>query len=467
MRKIVCSISTIFSLLLIGGLLAGCGNAVPVYVVPDIETIKARDPLPETVMDGDSITFTVNPEYSLQTIYTTAGGNFINKFSGSYDPIEPVSLYNLNNLDVGVARVRMTLEEFEVTNDNDNPKKIDWAAFNNDGYNEATFILLQEMQAYDLEIIATFWDVPDWMVLNPQNDADRMVNFELYDELAECVTAWLVMAREEYGIEIDYVSVNEPNIGAQVGFMGRELTTLIEASAPLFQQNDIQTRWLLADTSNASGSASYSIAMLRNGDILDLTGPFAFHSWDYDAPDETYLQIREYAWGLGRPVWCTEGGHKPFAYTIPEYFPTWENAMGLSRLYSRVFSLSGTEVMLYWEMMAQDFWINDGKEPFYAFEALKLFNDYFPSGTVIVETSKNTEAQFILAGQAPAFFSAHLVNMADETVTITVNGLPDGVYEMIFFTEANWVQSLGTVAVDGGTVAVELPADSVMVLTGK
>lgn len=467
MNKRVCSIWTIFSLLIFAGLLTACSTAVSAYEVPDIEAIMARVPIPETMVEGDTVTFTVNPEYTLQTIRTTAGGNFINKFSGTYDPIDPVSLYNLNNLDVQVARVRMTLEEFEVANDNDTPRKIEWSAFKNDGYNQATFILMQELQARDIEIVATFWNVPDWMVYNPQNDTDRLVDFTLYDELAECVTAWLVMARDEYGVEVDYVSVNEPNIGADVSFMGRELTAVIEASEPLFKKNSIKTRWLLADTSNASGSTSFGDSMLKNGDIADLTGPFAFHSWDFDADDSTYYKIREYAWGLGRPVWCTEGGHKPFAYSQPEFFPTWDNALGLSHVYNRVFAMSGTEVMLYWEMMAKDFWLNNGEEPFYAFEAVKLFNDYFPNGTVVVDTSDNTNEQFILAGQAPEFFSVHLVNLAETTVTIVVESLPDGDYELISFTEADWVKSLGTISSNGGVVTVEMGPESVMVLVGN
>jgi len=129
--------------------------------------------------------------------------------------------------------------------------------------------------------------------------------------------------------------------------------------------------------------------------------------------------------------------------------------------------MSGTEVMLYWEMMAQDFWLNDGEEPFYAFEAVKLFNDYFPNGTVIVDTSDNTAEQFILAGQAPEFFSVHLVNTAESATTIVVKGLPDGEYELVSFTEADWVKSLGTVSADGGMMAVEIDPESVMILVGK
>ncbi len=105
---------------------------------------------------------------------------------------------------------------------------------------------------------------PDWLVYNPKRDADRLVKFDEYAELVECITAWLVMARDEYGVEITYLSVNEPNIGAQVSFSGRELTTLILDSESEFKKNKLNTRWLLADTSNTAGSANFARTMLNN-----------------------------------------------------------------------------------------------------------------------------------------------------------------------------------------------------------
>ena len=37
---------------------------------------------------------------------------------------------------------------------------------------------MQEMQARDIEIVATFWEVLDWLFYNPKNDTDRLVLFD-------------------------------------------------------------------------------------------------------------------------------------------------------------------------------------------------------------------------------------------------------------------------------------------------
>ena len=70
-------------------------------------------------MDGDHLTLFIEPRITHQTIKDVTGGNFINIFSGTTDPTEPVSRYNLEHLPVRVARVRMTLEAWEPVNDDD------------------------------------------------------------------------------------------------------------------------------------------------------------------------------------------------------------------------------------------------------------------------------------------------------------------------------------------------------------
>ena len=100
--------------------------------------------VPETIINGEELTIFVEPVINHQTIKDVTGGNFINVFSGTTDPLEPVSSYNLEHLDVRVARVRMTLETWEPVNDDDDPNHINWDAFQDTEYNQATFRLMQD-----------------------------------------------------------------------------------------------------------------------------------------------------------------------------------------------------------------------------------------------------------------------------------------------------------------------------------
>ena len=66
----------------------------------------------------------------------------------------------------------------------------------------------------------------------------------------------------------------------------------------------------------------------------------------------------------------------------------------LARIYSRVLKLTGTSALLYWEMMGGDYWINDGTQPFPSFYVIRQLGEQFPPGSVVVETSNNTEELF-------------------------------------------------------------------------
>ena len=100
-------------LLIVIVVLTSCQSATPAPPT-DTPTVLPPSPTPgvaDTIVDGDTVTIFVDPTITHQTIKDVTGGNFINVFSGTTDPLEPVSIYNLENLDVRVARVRMTLEE--------------------------------------------------------------------------------------------------------------------------------------------------------------------------------------------------------------------------------------------------------------------------------------------------------------------------------------------------------------------
>ena len=171
-------------------LLSACQTEAPISA--DTPTPPSPGPTPgvaETIVDGDTITIFVEPSITHQTIKDVTGGNFINVFSGTKEPLEPVSIFNLENLDVRVARVRMTLEAWEPANDDDDPNHFNWDAFQDTDFNHASFQLMQELQGRSTEIIVSTWDVPDWLVANPTKDTKRFIPYELYPEAVEMVAS--------------------------------------------------------------------------------------------------------------------------------------------------------------------------------------------------------------------------------------------------------------------------------------
>ena len=420
--------------------------------------------VPETIVDGDTITIFVEPSITHQTIKDVTGGNFINVFSGTKEPLEPVSIFNLENLDVRSARVRMTLEEWEPVNDDDDPNHFNWDAFQDTDFNHASFQLMQELQGRGTEIIVSTWDVPDWLVANPTKDTKRFIPYELYPEAVELVASWLVIARDQYGVEPDYVSFNEPDVGAYVGIAPFEAVMLIELAGPRFEELGLNTKWLIADTSNIDGSVAYARSVLKNEAIHPYLGVFANHSWDSDSPDSDYLEVREYALENDLEVWCTEAGSHAFSWQTPEKFLTYKYAVELARIYSRVLKLTGTTAILYWEMMGADYWINDGTHPYPSFHVIRQLGEQISPGSVIVETSNNTDDFYSVAAQAPDHFTIYMVNTGEQALTINVEGLPDGVYTHFQTTETELETTVGTYDIPNDTVTLLIPGMSIHVL---
>lgn len=422
---------------------------------------------PETIIDGNDLTIFVEPSITHQTIKDVTGGNFINVFSGNTDPLEPVSRYNLEYLDVRVARVRMTLEEWEPVNDDKDPNNINWEAYQDTEFNHAAFQLMQELQARGTEIIVTSWDLPDWLVSDPSKDTQRFVPYENYPEVIETISSWLLTARDEYGVEPDYVSFNEPDVGAYISIAPFEAIMLIEQAGKRFDELGIKTKWLIADTANIDGSVAYARSVLKNETIHPYLGVFANHSWDSDSPDSDYIEVRDFALENDLEVWCTETGSNSFSWRTPEKFLTYDYSIELARIYSRVLKLTGTTAILYWEMMGQDYWINDGTNPYPSFHVIRQLGEQIPPGSVIVETSNNTEDFYSVAAQAPDHFTVFMVNTGEEALALHLKGLPEGSYTHFQTTDGQLETTLGTYSVPNETVSLQIPGLSIHILTTR
>lgn len=469
--------SSLAAILTVTLLFAGCQNQNASPVLENISTSESASTtepvpvepiaIPATIVNGSDLTLFVEPGIKHQTIKDVTGGNFINVFSGTTDPTEPVSRYNLEHLPVRVARVRMTLEEWEPVNDNADPTQFAWESFQDTDYNHATFQLMQELQARGTQIIVTSWDLPDWLVANPDKSTNRFVPYENYPELVEIVASWLVHARDKYGVEPAYVSFNEPDVGAYVSIAPFEAAMLIEQAGMRFDGLGIKTKWLIADTANIDGSAAYANSVLKKQDIHPYLGVFANHSWDSDSPDSDYSDVREFALENNLEVWCTETGSNAFSWQTPEKFPTYAYAVELARIYSRVLKLTGANAILYWEMMGKDYWINDGTNPYPAFSVIRQLGEQIPAGSVIVETSNNTEKFYSVAAQGPDHFMVFMVNTGNEPLTITVEGLPAGKYSHLQTTETELERVVGTYDLPQDEVTLQLPGMSYHFLTTR
>ncbi|MBN1311866.1 MAG: hypothetical protein JXB30_10635 [Anaerolineae bacterium] len=411
----------------------------------------------------------VNPSEAYQTIHGW-GGAFVHDSSKSLveGPYDEVARYNLEHFDVTHFRVRMTLRDWEPVNDDGDPNHYEWSNFAITDGSERVFQFMQDVSAEeDVEVIASIWTVPDWMVVDPTLSDGQLLHSELYDEVIESMTSWLLYARDEYGVEVDYVSFNEPNLGIAVSVSSEDYARLAIMGGSRFAREGLKTRWVFGEANNMGSALYYSERVWEVVEARPYLGPFVFHGWDADLNDRTIKRIRTWAMENQFETWVTETGYDPELWRRPDEFKTWENAIWLARLYSRIYKLSGANVLFYWQMMDDYPLVSaDGKQPYPAFYVMDQFEEQFPAGSVIVGTSENTETIYSVAAQAETHFVLHLVNTARVPEQIEVTGLPAGTYYYVNSRSGSLLEHIDTLDIgEGEAISLVLPNFSVAALT--
>ena len=449
---------------------ASTATLVPVLPGPT-NTMAADTPTPLAAIASTAtptrdmtLVFQVSTQDARQTIEHVGSGAFVHKFGGVLSATDPVSELNLSTLQPRFVRVAMDLANWEPENDNEDPASFNNQAFQDGGYNHATFEFMKLMQARGAEITASIWDVPNWMVSNPKDSSSRLIPHSLYPEAIESIVAWLVRARDQYGLEVAYISFNEANLGVNVLLSPADVIKMVRQSGPRFAELGLKTRWLLGDCSSMNGCLDYLKPVWAEKDLRPYLGPLAFHSWDAESfSDAGIAAIGDFARQEGLEVRATETGWDAQLWQRPDEFPTWQNARRLAAVYNRILKSSGVSAIYYWQMMGHDYNLNSGSEPYLVLQVIQQMNELFPPGSQILGTSPNTSTVAVVAARTPKGVVLHFVNQAlKETVRIT--GLPDGSYDLLLTDGKGTGQLIQTLAVTGGTASFALAGFSIQVL---
>jgi hypothetical protein len=167
-------------------------------------------------------------------------------------------------------------------------------------------------------------------------------------------------------------------------------------------------------------------------------------------------------------VWCTEGGWDAAEWQYPSEFPTWKHTARLAEIYTRVLRDSRATTLLYWQMMAKDYYLNDGSKSFPAHIYLQELQRNFPSGAQIVGTPDDpilTLTVLSLAAKTPGGgFSVELMNQVKPERRALISGLPDGTYAVVRLNEKDGRQELSPVVVKEGKGELVLAGQSIYFL---
>lgn len=430
------------------------------------EALSVESPTPEAKASFPILR--VEIDSPLQTIREVGGGNFIHRFGGVSRGFDPVSRLNWETLQPRVVRVAIDLDEWEPVNDNESPDDfVDDGFLDNEGSSiHATFQFMQEIYPQGVEIVASVWRVPEWMVENPENESQQRIPQERYPEVIESLAAWLLRARDVYHVKVSYLSFNEANLGINVLLSPEDAIEMIREGGKRFKELGLETEWLLGDTSNMGENVSYASQVWNAAEIREYLGPLAFHSWDAQASDDILRGIGAFADKNGLEVWCTEGGWDAQLWQKPDQFPKYTHALNLAAVYARVLKMTRVSRLLYWQMAGRDYPLNDGQKPYPSLQFLDEFKKQFPEGSRVVETSPDRSAIKFMAARKGAEVAVLLVNVSLGE-DVWVEGLQDGAYFLVWSSAKQPEMKVSQLQVEGGRAQVHLEGFSITFITNR
>jgi hypothetical protein len=394
------------------------------------------------------------------------GGNFVFRLD------TPDVSYNLQHLRIVWARLAVPLTVWEpIEQANPDPREL---AGNDQPKSDIrqSLELAKQLQERGIPLIFSLWVPPAWAVNNivpgePYAEG-RRVRPEKWDELCNGIASYLLYAREHYGVEPKYFSLNETDIGVTIRLTPIEYAEAIKRIGACFVSKGISTKILLGDVSKPP-PVDFIKPASADPEALKYVGAISFHSWNGATPEQL-AAWHTAAQKLNLPLFVAEGGTDSDAYKYPHVFGYSWYAIDEAAMYLDVLSNSQPASILPWEM-TPDYPLEDFQgtvaRPSERFWCLKQLSASSVAGSTELQFTCDQPAIHAAALLDPSGDGCciHLVNTGASR-DISISGIPGGVGVMeTYVTDQNrqFVQG-DSVEVKEGVVEMRLPAMSFVTL---
>jgi O-glycosyl hydrolase len=406
---------------------------------------------------------------SLGSPFDGLGGNFVFKLDTPDVP------FNLQHLHIVMARMAVPLIQWEPTETatadlstlavNDTPKSDI----------RQSLALAKQFEQQGIPLIFTLWVSPPWaLTVPPTGDLyteGRQVKPDKWDELAEGLASYLLYAREKYGVEPKYFSLNETDIGVTIRLTPKQYDNAIKRIGACFAARGLTTKILLGDVSKPPPVDFIKVAS-ADPDAMKYVGAVSFHSWN-GATAAQLAAWHQAAEKLELPLFVAEGGTDSDAYKYPHVFTYPWYAMDEAAMYVDTLADAQPAAMLPWEMTPDyglETFVGNNAQPSKRFWCLKQLSDGIAPGSSEMGLTSDQPAIHAAALLDPskAGCSIHLVNMGASR-EVTVSGIPSGVETLeTYLTDSTHEFTRGpAVAVKDGTAELNLPGLSFVTLTSR
>ncbi len=311
------------------------------------------------------------------------------------------------------------------------------------------------------------WRVADDLVENPNDQSQRRIKKDKYNEVIDMIEAFLLTAKNEYGVEADNFSFNESDGGYQMIFSPEETIRFFKMAGDRFRKSGLKTKFLWADTAQTKGTVEFATMIAADSTIWKYLGPLCFHSWwSENIPNSEFERIADFAGAWNKEVWCSELGFDAMAWKVRGMNESWDYGLRFAKISHRMMKYAQVAVSLYWTwqnnyaIMSKD---TETKYPSYY--VTRHFTDFLNTGTQLIHSlSSDPEILSICGIHSDGKKVVQLINMKKEPVSVNIEGFKPtaGSFQLVSTTEKNlWNEQKKTSLNNRKLISVDLPAQSV------
>jgi hypothetical protein len=396
------------------------------------------------------------------------GGNFRLQ-NPELDPM--VIQYCLDNMRVAWGRVEMP---WQLWHPEENVSPVEYALSGKlHPHVKESMEMAQKLTALGIPLIISDWSAPKWAIIGELSDAYKYrykgifgypLNPEKTTQIYNSIADYLVFLKQHYGVEPEYFSFNESDLGIDIRHTGKEHAEFIRGIGETFAARGIKTKLLLGDNSDAT-TFDFILPALNDPSVHKYIGAISFHSWR-GCDDATLEKWAGAARKMNVPLIVAEGSTDAAAWSYPEIFYEQAFALYEINLYTRLCRICQPKTILQWQLTS-DYSVLSGKgifktqgplTPSQRFWNLKQLSSTPENAFALPVQCNKTNVNCAAFGNvATGAFAIHMVNNGARC-DATVEGIPAQVKRMeIFVTNAGSnMKSAGVANVIDGAVSFRL-----------
>ena len=331
--------------------------------------------------------------------------------------------------------------------------------------------MARRLKQIGMPVIVSCWFPPAWAGDQTTRSDGTARAYHLKASQTERIYAslysYLEFLKRDYGVEADYFSFNESDLGIDVVFTPEEHRDFIKTFGQYLAQRNMKTLMLLGDNSDAN-TFDFILPALNDPAARPYIGAVSFHSWR-GCDDVTLAKWAAASRQINAPLIVAEGSTDAAAHQYPAIFNESTFALYEINLYTRLCALTQPLSILQWQLTS-DYSLLWGEGIYRSEGPLRPTQRFFnlqqlsltPSNAFSVPATCDKEninlAAFHKASTGQC--AIHIVNNG-ASCQAHVSGLPVSMRQAtVYVTNRRQQAGQQSLKVVGGEVTVDMPAES-------